>query len=101
MTTLTNADDTDEVTEALADETQDMEKYAPLVPIFGAVEAIFDAWESVVRQLELETEPPVWTKKLNRVERRAVIFRRGDEQPQRSRIRRRINRIERQKGNYQ
>lgn len=99
MATLNAAKDQPD--EADVSDLDDMQKYAPLIPIFGAVETLFDTWEKMVRDLEIETEPAVWTKKLNRVQRRAVIFRHGEDKPQRSRIRRRINRIEYQKGNYQ
>jgi hypothetical protein len=82
------------------DQMEDLEKYAPLVPIFGAFEELFDAWEQAVRELELETEPSKWTRQLNRQARRDLIHGRNEVQAGRSRIRRRINRIARKKGWY-
>lgn len=50
---------------------------------------------------EKEPEPDVWTKQSNRRERRDAYNLRGAVQASRSRIRRRVNRISRQKGDWQ
>lgn len=73
-------------------------KLAALAPLFQASEELFDAWEKAVEELEKETEPAKWTRKLNRQEIRNAVRGKGDPQPRRSRIRRRVNRIARQKG---
>jgi hypothetical protein len=77
---------------------EDVERYQSLVPIFGAAEELFDAWETAVRELELETEPSKWEKVPNRVALRNARFGRGQVSLSRSRIRRRINRTEKKKG---
>lgn len=79
-------------------DADELEKFAALAPIFNATETVFAAWEKAVRLLEIETEPVTWTRKPNRQQRRDAARGRFDAQPRRSRIRRRLNRIAKQKG---